>query len=112
MKRFSAVILLICCVLFVAGTALAVPSGMTLTWKDGALGPVTFSGTVHAKAGLQCSACHPGIFPFMPAESGVKMQMKEIDAGKYCGTCHNGSMAISTTDPDNCVKCHKIPSAK
>ncbi|MDA8387069.1 MAG: cytochrome c3 family protein [Nitrospiraceae bacterium] len=111
MKRFSVVILLICCFLFVAGTALAVPRGMTLTWKGGGMGQVTFSGTVHAKAGLQCSACHPSIFLFMPAATGVKITMKEINAGKYCGACHNGSKAFSAQDPNNCAKCHKMPSS-
>ncbi|MDA8387872.1 MAG: hypothetical protein M0Z58_04300 [Nitrospiraceae bacterium] len=108
MKRFSAILLLVCSILFVAGTAFAVPSGMNLTFKDGKLGPVTFSGAVHAKAGLKCSACHPSLFPFMPAATGVKINMKKIYAGKYCGACHNGSKAFSAKDPKNCIKCHNV----
>ena len=107
MKRFSAVILLLCCVLFVAGTALAVPPGMTETFPS-KMGPVTFSGAVHAKAGLKCSDCHPSIFPFKSAKSGVKITMKSIYAGKNCGHCHNGSKAFKASDPKNCSKCHNV----
>ncbi|KJR40089.1 hypothetical protein MCHI_004013 [Candidatus Magnetoovum chiemensis] len=34
----------------------------------------------------------------------VKITMNDINAGKQCGTCHNGKVAFATTD---CAKCHK-----
>ena len=107
MKRISAVVILICCVLFIAGTALAVPPGMTLTFPS-KMGPVVFSGAIHAKAGLKCSACHPKIFQMVPVKSGAKITMKKIWAGQLCGHCHNGKVAFSAKDPKNCSKCHQV----
>src|SRR5512139_362673 len=36
----------------------AVPEGLSLTWSGGGAGTVVFDGTVHAKKGLNCDACH------------------------------------------------------
>jgi c(7)-type cytochrome triheme protein len=33
--------------------------------------------------------------------------MKDINEGKFCGTCHNGTKAFSSKDPANCAKCHQ-----
>jgi c(7)-type cytochrome triheme protein len=36
-----------------------------------------------------------------------KMTMADMNAGKFCGECHNGTKAFKTDDPANCAKCHK-----
>ena len=85
-----------------AGLAMAVPPGKTLTFEDGAMGPVTFSGTVHADAGLKCNDCHTAIFPMK--QGGVEITAPH-KAGETCFTCHDGSKAFNFEG--NCNKCHK-----
>ena len=88
----------------VFGSALAVPPGKSAVY-DTPMGKVTFDGKVHADAGLKCPDCHTKIFQ-MKKDAG-KMKMADINAGKGCGTCHNGTKAFKTNDPKNCTKCHK-----
>ena len=87
-----------------AGKAFAVASGKTVEFADGTNGKVIFDGKIHADKGLKCSDCHPKIFP-MKKGSGFKMA--DLNAGKACGTCHNGEKAFKTSDNANCSKCHK-----
>ncbi len=85
------------------GSAFAVGPGKTLEFPDGAQGKVTFDGKVHADKGFKCGDCHTKIFPM---KKGT-LTMADMDAGKACGTCHNGEKAFSTKDKANCGKCHK-----
>jgi c(7)-type cytochrome triheme protein len=83
-----------------AAQAMAVPAGKSLEWQT-AMGKVTFKGDDHAGKGLKCSECHTKIFPYKKGE----MKMADINAGKYCGVCHNGKRAFKPAG--NCAKCHK-----
>jgi c(7)-type cytochrome triheme protein len=40
-------------------------------------------------------------------KKGAKITMADMNAGKNCGTCHNGGKAFKSSDPANCGKCHK-----
>jgi c(7)-type cytochrome triheme protein len=103
MKRipFSiAVLALIVCV----GSAMAVPAGKTVDY-DNSGGKVVFDGKVHADKGLKCNACHTKIFKMKTG--AVKMTMADINAGKFCGACHNGTATFNTSDRQNCVRCHQ-----
>ncbi|MEJ2695063.1 MAG: cytochrome c3 family protein [Candidatus Sulfobium sp.] len=84
-----------------AGTALAVPPGKTLVFKNAAMGNVTFSGQVHADKGFKCNDCHTKIFPMKK----TTLTMAAMREGKECGACHNGEKAFSVKG--NCTKCHK-----
>lgn len=108
MKYLSALLVLLIAVVFV-GSAMAVPSGKTLEFAGGAMGKVVFSGKVHADAGLKCGDCHTKIFPMKgPGKPGAaEFKMADINAGKFCGTCHNGTKAFKASDAANCSKCHK-----
>jgi len=86
------------------GSAMAVPPGKTVEFKDGAMGKVVFDGKVHADKGLKCNDCHTKIFPM---KKGTKLTMADMNSGKFCGECHNGTKAFATKDPANCSKCHK-----
>lgn len=108
------------------GAALAVPPGKTFEFsgmkdKDGKdVGKVVFEGKVHAgDNGLKCPDCHTKIWKMKKADN-PKMTMKEMNEGKFCGTCHNGKekeltingaktkkVVFSTSDSKNCGKCHK-----
>jgi c(7)-type cytochrome triheme protein len=101
MKISVLIITLIVALAFV-GSAFAVGPGKTLDWP-GAMGKVTFSGQVHADKGFKCGDCHTKIFPMKKG----KLTMAEMNAGKECGTCHNGTKAFSTKDAASCKKCHK-----
>jgi c(7)-type cytochrome triheme protein len=83
-----------------AAQAMAVPAGKSVEWKT-SMGKVTFKGDDHAGKGLKCAECHTKIFPYKKGE----MKMAEINAGKYCGVCHDGKRAFKPAG--NCAKCHK-----
>jgi c(7)-type cytochrome triheme protein len=87
-----------------AGSAMAVPAGKTVEF-DNPQGKVTFDGKLHADKGLKCNDCHPKIFQMK--KGADKMTMADMNAGKFCGECHNGTKAFKTDDPANCAKCHK-----
>ena len=86
------------------GSAAAIPPGKTAAY-DAPNGKVVFDGKAHAAAGLKCPDCHTKIFP-MKKDAG-KSKMADINAGKGCGTCHNGDKAFKASDAANCTKCHK-----
>jgi len=67
--------------------------------KDAAL----FSHWAHE--GMTCFTCHPSLFPRAPKS----FTHADMDAGKYCGACHNGVAAWSYADAD-CEVCHRPPS--
>jgi c(7)-type cytochrome triheme protein len=101
MKIITLAMVFLASVVF-AGTALAVPAGKTLEFPS-PMGKVIFSGQVHADKGFKCGDCHTKIFPMKQ----TTLTMAEINAGKECGTCHNGEKAFKASDPANCTKCHK-----
>ena len=102
--RLPAILLVLLIGIAFVGSAFAVPSGKTVEYPGGPSGKVIFDGKVHADKGLKCSDCHPKIFPM---KKGTKMTMADINAGKYCGACHNGEKTFKSSDPANCEKCHK-----
>lgn len=85
----------------------------TLTFPGGESGKVTFDGKAHnTKLGPgKCMTCHKDGNPFPMkapgAEGSAKITMADINAGKFCGNCHNGTKAFKASDPANCGKCHK-----
>ena len=90
------------CVLLAATQAMAVSAGKTVEWKT-SMGLVTFKGDDHAGKGLKCNECHSKIFKMK--KGSTEMKMADINAGKFCGECHNGTRAFKPAG--NCAKCHK-----
>jgi c(7)-type cytochrome triheme protein len=99
MKKISVLAVLV--VLMFVANAMAVGPGKTISWDD-AQGKVTFSVDSHKAA--KCNECHPKLFKM---KKGETMKMADLDAGKFCGECHNGTKAFKTSDKDACAKCHK-----
>ncbi len=99
MKKFLTVTLAFAVVFVLVASAFAVGPGKTLEFEKG--GKVIFSGDVHKKAGA-CNVCHPAIFKMKKGSDA--MTMKDMEAGKFCGACHNGTKAFAVKD---CAKCHK-----
>jgi c(7)-type cytochrome triheme protein len=103
MKKTVLAVVVLVIVAFV-GSALAVPPGKTVEFAGGSAGKVVFDGKIHADKGLKCNDCHTKIFPM---KKGGTYKMADMNAGKACGECHNGTKAFKTSDAANCAKCHK-----
>jgi c(7)-type cytochrome triheme protein len=86
------------------GSAMAVPPGKTVEYAGGAQGKVVFDGKSHMEKGLKCNDCHTKIFPM---KKGATITMADMNAGKFCGECHNGTKAFASKDPASCATCHK-----
>lgn len=106
MKRLFVLALALVASLAIAVSAFAVPAGRKIEFEaKGGPGKVIFDGQMHAGKGLKCSECHPGVFKMKKGADAITM--KDINEGKFCGTCHNGTKAFSAKDATNCGKCHK-----
>ena len=70
-------------------------------------GNVLFSHTSHI-ALYRCGDCHTS--RFKTGRSTTKVTMKEMEAGKSCGGCHEGKTAFTVAD--TCGSCHKEQSPK
>lgn len=104
MKTLITLIVIAAFAMSFAGNALAVPPGKTVDW-DNSAGKVTFDGKAHSDKGLKCNDCHTKIFKMK--KGGSEMKMADLNAGKFCGECHNGTKAFKASDAANCAKCHK-----
>ena len=74
--------------------------GKTVEFDGKGAGKVTFKGDSH-KA-FKCNDCHPALFKMK--KGADVLTMKEMNAGKSCGTCHNGTKAFDVKDNANCGK--------
>lgn len=103
MNRLSAGVVAVITV-FSVSTVHAIQPGKTVTW-DTPMGKVVFDGKNHADAKVGCLDCHSKIFKMK--KGSTKFTMADINAGKFCGKCHNGTRAFASKDTDNCEICHK-----
>ncbi len=68
---------------------------------------VLFDHSLHNKElSLACDECHMKLFDMKVGSTGEKgnFTMKAMYDGKYCGACHNGSLAFDLKG--DCSKCH------
>lgn len=66
-------------------------------------GPVIFAHWKHQES-YQCYACHNNLFSM---DKKVGFTHEDMDAGKYCGACHNGKVAPHPDDEAfGCENCH------
>jgi len=103
-------ILLACGLALLLHPAQAEYGDVVMNKRSEALGqrPVVFSHWFH-RIRYQCRVCH--------AEQGFKMragtndvQMADIAAGRFCGSCHNGEIVWAA---DRCELCHSgLPGKK
>jgi c(7)-type cytochrome triheme protein len=78
------------------------PTG-ELLFEDKSAGNVVFSHKNHT--GLyRCGDCHTELY--QTARSTSRVSMQEMEKGKSCGKCHEGSIAFGVKD--TCESCHKI----
>jgi c(7)-type cytochrome triheme protein len=106
MKKIFVLALAVVVMVAMAVTAFAVPAGKTVEFDGKGAGKVVFEGKTHADKGLKCADCHQsGIFKMKKGADAITM--KDINEGKFCGACHNGTKAFKSSDAANCAKCHK-----
>jgi c(7)-type cytochrome triheme protein len=68
---------------------------------------VIFSHKAHTEdLGLQCDWCHEETFEMeaLHMQESADFNMESLCNENYCGTCHNGDIAFSTTT--QCARCH------
>jgi c(7)-type cytochrome triheme protein len=68
---------------------------------------VQFSHKIHVEQkGLTCDMCHAGTFEMqaLKAQENQDFNMESLYQGKYCGACHNGTMAFASNS--RCASCH------
>jgi len=125
MKRLQAATIIL--VLASIGAVLLVAKGMTQqaatsdeTYDEAEYGPqapivwetpvqAMFNHQSHTTMGFSCEDCH---FELFEMEEGAVLEegdftMAAFAEGKYCGQCHDGGMAFSTTT--QCGACHNAP---
>jgi c(7)-type cytochrome triheme protein len=106
MKKFLAVALVVAVTFVLTASAFAVGPGKSVDFAGGGAGKVVFDGKAHADKGAKCADCHQsGLFKMK--KGGDTITMKEMEAGKTCGACHNGTKAFGVKDAAGCAKCHK-----
>jgi c(7)-type cytochrome triheme protein len=82
---------------------LKLPPDIVYDKADGSPGPVVFRHAPHFElAGNRCTACHPA--PFRMLRPARRITHDEMNAGRLCGTCHDGKQAAATSD--DCTHCH------
>ncbi len=73
--------------------------------EKSALAPVVFDHWKH-RTKFTCRVCHVDIgFAMKGGATGITAT--DNMRGYYCGACHNGKTAFSTSDPRKCHECHK-----
>ena len=68
---------------------------------------VLFSHKLHVEQReLSCDLCHARNFDMqaLKAQGNPDFTMKSLMEGKYCGACHNGTMAFASNT--RCAGCH------
>lgn len=53
---------------------------------------------------FKCYVCHDAIVQMKAGANPI--DMTAIQAGRYCGACHNGKLAFQATF-DTCPRCHR-----
>jgi c(7)-type cytochrome triheme protein len=106
MKKLLVLALVVVVTLTMAVSAFAVAPGKTVEFDGKGAGKVVFDGKAHADKGAKCADCHQsGLFKMK--KGADVLTMKDMEAGKTCGACHDGKKAFGVADKAACGKCHK-----
>lgn len=106
MKKLLVVAVVMVVTFVLSVSAFAVPAGKTVEFDGKGAGKVVFDGKIHADKGNKCADCHQsGLFKMK--KGSTVLTMKDMEAGKGCGACHNGTKAFGVKDAASCAKCHK-----
>lgn len=70
---------------------------------DAKLKPVLYPHWVH-RMFFRCKVCHEDLE--IMKRGANKLSQKQIEDGKTCGACHNGTVSFDASLKVNCEKCH------
>jgi c(7)-type cytochrome triheme protein len=90
----------------VTKSGIAVPNDICYSDK---VESVVFSHKKHViEIGFDCSTCHTGIFEMKAknVENLPDFDMKGLDSGKYCGSCHSSTNNVAFSTEADCARCH------
>lgn len=73
----------------------------SIVYKLDTFRSASFNHGTHTQM-FTCDSCHPSLFEMK--RTSKKMTMNAMNAGKFCGACHNGEKASALQE---CKKCHK-----
>jgi len=83
---------------------LRLPPDVTYHAAETSPGPVVFSHGSHVPfAEQRCVVCHPTPFSILQPTRGITHE--QMNAGKLCGSCHDGTKASSVQE--SCEHCHR-----
>lgn len=90
----------------VAGLAFAAAYPEAPIVYDKPVRGVIFSHKAHMDKGLSCEMCHNRLFEMQAkkAQENSDFVMESLYQGKYCGACHNGTLAFASNT--RCATCH------
>ncbi len=84
---------------------LRLPPDVTYGRSEASPGPVVFSHTTHVPlADSRCISCHPALFSILGPTTRITHD--EMEAGRKCGACHDGTRAVGVKD--DCAHCHRM----
>jgi c(7)-type cytochrome triheme protein len=84
---------------------LRLPPDRVFSEAPDAPGPVVFQHSTHVVLERwSCLGCHPA--PFHMLNADLHPTHAEMDAGRQCGSCHDGRKAFATSDGEACERCH------
>ncbi len=71
----------------------------------GADSAVVFRHGTHVPlVGNRCTDCHPKLFRIL--QPTPRITHAEMNAGRSCGSCHDGQHAFGVRNPESCASCH------
>jgi len=76
---------------------------------DAGLKPVLYPHWVH-RMFFRCKVCHEDIE--VMKRGANDLSQAQIESGKTCGVCHNGTVSFDAKLKENCVKCHMYDTPK
>ena len=103
MKKFLVLAVVVMFTFVVAASAIA--NMKPVEYNPKGADKVIWDNKAHLGKGLKCTDCHDAIYK--KKVGGNPATMKDMEAGKSCGACHNGSKVFGVKDPKDCAKCHK-----
>jgi len=87
---------------------LRLPEDSAFPRGEGSPGEVIFSHRSHVdQQKPECTKCHPALFKILSREAPVEgvLYHTQMEEGRRCGACHDGTAAFGTED---CLACHRV----
>ena len=92
-------------IIFISVSAARIGGG-DISFKGGNAGDVIFRHDSHSMdAGFKCTDCHDSLY--VTRVKDKRVSMAQMQKGKSCGACHNGTKSFDVKSKSDCNNCHK-----